>query len=168
MESCKHAFRFRDVNVKVIILVYVNDPVIITLHLKHTKMSKKELPTLFKLTEQGELSYYLGVSFKRIGNKMLPSQTACGNFLLQRLRVKYAKPISTLMVRNMDEYTRKSVLSEDEKEKGASFSCRSLISSLLYLRTHTKSDAAFSFARQTSFIGRSTPEHVVAGKRFQR
>lgn len=79
---------------------------------------KEKLSSSFMLTDLGELSYYLGISFERKGNKMHVHQPAYWKRVLERFWMEFSKSAPTPMVDNIDNAVRDALSSKAEQDYG--------------------------------------------------
>lgn len=153
---------------EVIMLVKVDDLVILDLELSRVKRLIEELKRLFKLTVLGELKYYFGVCFKRIGNIILLLQLAYCSCILGQFGIEMARAGLTPIVENVKEFILKLVSSEAEHKVAKEFSYRSPIGSLLNLSTHTRLHITILVGILSEFLESPTTAHWAAAKRVLR
>lgn len=102
--------------------VFGDDLVILSPELSGFKWAKEKLNTMFKLKDLAELTYYLQLSFKQIGNTMVPSQSAHCSCVLKLFIMDASKSSSTAVVKNTKELFKETVSSEAEpKRENGSF-----------------------------------------------
>lgn len=88
-------FFFNQRGVYLILLIYVDDILLIGNNNNQMAWLIKKLSTLFFMKDSGPLSYILGVEATYVGNNMHLTQSKYALDLLERIKFKDAKPIST-------------------------------------------------------------------------
>lgn len=121
-----------------IILVYLDDLVILGSIMSDLVWVKEKPCSSFKLTDLNELSYYLGVSFERKGNKLFLHQSAYRERVLERFGMISDKPKQTPMVDSIENLFTQTESCETEKDRSQRFLYGELMGSFLYLSSCTR------------------------------
>lgn len=73
---------------------------------------RKIVKELIQIDRLRKLKYYLGISFKQMGNPMFLSQSAYFSSILKQWQMEVATTTSTTMVNNINELVQELVSSE--------------------------------------------------------
>lgn len=152
METCECAIKSKGAKAEVVILVYVDDLVILSLDMDRIKQTKKELQTLLMLPHLGEQQYCFEVSFKGTRNKNLLRQAPYCRRSLQKFLMESAKSTLTPMIKNIEDTICEAVVVEAEQEDSKHFPFQSLIGRLIYLGRHTRPDIAFPVGTMSRLV----------------
>jgi histone deacetylase 1/2 len=156
-------FVFREGDITIYILIYVDDIIIVSSSDKATDKLIQNLNKDFAVKDLGPLEYFLGVEVKPHRDGILLSQRRYALDLLKKANMEKCKPISTPMS-SSERLSRDhgTLLSGDEQ-----FRYRSIVGGLQYL-TLTRPDLSFAVNKVCQFIQSPTSVHWVAVKRILR
>jgi histone deacetylase 1/2 len=154
---------FREGDITIYILIYVDDIIIVSSSDKATDKLIQNLNKDFAVKDLGPLEYFLGVEVKPHRDGILLSQRRYALDLLKKANMEKCKPISTPMS-SSERLSRDhgTLLSGDEQ-----FRYRSIVGGLQYL-TLTRPDLSFAVNKVCQFIQSPTSVHWVAVKRILR
>jgi hypothetical protein len=146
---------------RVVVGVYVDDLIITGANPADIGAFKEELRRLFRMSDLGLLSYYLGIEVKQGRNTITPGQAPYVKKLLEKVGMTACKPISTPMEVRLKLSTKSTTPEVDATMY------RSLVGSLRYL-VHTRPDIAFAVGYVSRFMEKPRQEHLVAVKHLLR
>jgi len=152
----------------VVLLVYVDDMVIMSIDKGDLVATKKSLKKDFKITDLGPLAHFLGVKFDRDGNTMKLSQAAYVERVLERFGMSESRPAPTPMVQDFTNISSRLASSEEERLEMAKVPYRQAVGSLLYLARHTRPDICFAVSALCRVAHDPGRHHWVAAKRIMR
>jgi hypothetical protein len=122
---------------------------------------KTEMNKVFKMTDLGTLSYYLGIEVHQGDKGISLSQTSYVKKLLEKVELRQCNPCSTPM-------EAKLKLSKDSDSSRVDLSeYRSLIGSLRFL-LHTRPKLNFSVSYLSRFMEAPSQDHLAAVKHLLR
>ena len=160
--ASEHGMYTRGVAVsRVVVGVYVDDLIITGARLEELGAFKEEMRRLFKMSDLGLLSYYLGIEVKQGRNSITLGQPAYAKKLLEKAGMASCKHIST----PMEVLLKLSTKGTTEAVDATLY--RSLVGSLRYL-VHTRPDIAFAVGYVSRFMEAPRQEHLVAVKHLLR
>ena len=149
----------------VIIAVHVDDLIILAENDAEMEEIKKILKAEFKMTDLGELQYYVGVSViqdKQNGRVWL-HQKQYVNKIIQKFGQAEAKTVATPADMNV------KLTKEDGVSKPVDpTQYQSIIGSLLYLAVATRPDIAYVVGVFSKFCSKPSEAHLTAAKRVLR
>ena len=122
---------------------------------------KEDMRRLFRMSDLGLLSYYLGIEVKQSARSVTLGQSAYAKKLLVKAGMESCNPCSTPMEVRL-KLSAKSTTPEVD-----STMYRSLVGSLRYL-VHTRPDIAFAVGYVSRFMEKPRQEHLVAVKHLLR
>lgn len=136
LEFCKCIFHLKGHMFEASIFDLVEVLVILSAYIKCVTYVKNEPKCLFKLTDLGELYHCFGVSFEPKRIMVFLTQWIYYNRNSKRCTTWFATSALTPMLKNNNNLTPESAGREAERSKASDFRLRSIIGSLLYLKTH--------------------------------
>ncbi|KAG8064903.1 hypothetical protein GUJ93_ZPchr0004g39485 [Zizania palustris] len=146
---------------RVVVGVYVDDLIITGVSPADVDDFKSEMRRLFRMSDLGLLSYYLGIEVKQGQHSITLGQAAYAKKLLEKAGMKDCKPCHTPME------VRLKLSTESNTPEVDATSYRSLVGSLRYL-VHTRADIAFAVGYVSRFMEKPRQEHLVAVKHLLR
>ena len=146
---------------RVVVGVYVDDLIITGANPGDLGAFKEEMRRLFRMSDLGLLSYYLGIEVQQGRNKITMGQSAYARKLLDKAGMGACKPISTPMEVRLKLSTKSTTPEVDPT------TYRSLVGSLRYL-VHTRPDITFAVGYVSRFMEKPRQEHMVAVKHILR
>ena len=141
--------------------VYVDDLIITGSSLEEVTRFKHEMTSLFKMSDLGELSYYLGIEVQQKGSMITLFQASYAKKLLQKAEMEDCNPCAVPM-----EPRLKLSKTGEGKPVDETF-YRSMVGSLRYL-VHTRPDITFAVGYVSRFMEKPTSEHLAAVKHLLR
>jgi hypothetical protein len=141
--------------------VYVDDLIITGARMQDIKEFKKEMTTLFKMSDLGLLSYYLGIKVEKTVSAITLRQSAYAEKLLERGGMDDCK----LCQSPMEERLKLSKDSTSPRVNATSY--RSIIGGLRYL-AHTRPDISFAVGYLSRFMEDPREGHLTAIKHLPR
>ena len=146
---------------RVVVGIYVDDLIITGANSEDISAFKEEMHRLFRMSDLGLLSYYLGIEVKQGRNAITLGQVAYAKKLLEKAGLASCKPCSTPMEVRLKLSTKSTTPEVDATMY------RSLVGSLRYL-VHTRPDIAFAVGYVSRFMEKPRQEHLVAVKHLLR
>jgi hypothetical protein len=146
---------------RVVVGVYVDDLIITGASLEDVIAFKEEMCWLFRMSDLGLLSYYLGIEVKQGRSAITLGQAAYAKKLLEKAGLASYKPCSTPMEVRLKLSTKSTTPEVDVTMY------HSLVGSLHYL-VHTWPDIAFAVGYVSRFMEKPRQEHLVAVKHLLR
>ena len=146
---------------RMVVGVYVDDLIITGANPADIGVFKEEMRRLFRMSDLGLLSYYLGIEVKQGQNMITLGQAVYVKKLLEKAGMTAYKPISTPMEVRLKLSTKSTTPEVDATMY------RSLVGSLRYL-VHTRPDIAFAVGYVSRFMEKPRQEHLVAVKHLLR
>lgn len=128
-------FEIKTENVRIVILVYVDDLVILASTEYGVSLVKDKLRSLFNVTELEKVRHYVG-AFVRKGSVILLNQAGYCRRVLERFRMDREKAAPTSMVDNIENLSEGARTGEAGQNSSIGFPDRELLGILLYLSTH--------------------------------
>ena len=122
---------------------------------------KRQMTALFRMSDLGELSYYLGIEVRQERDRITLCQAAYAKKLLERAGLEDCNPGNVPIEARLK-------LSRDSKERPVDSSeYRSIIGGLRYL-VHTRPDISFAVGYLSRFMEAPASDHYAAVKRLLR
>ena len=146
---------------RVVVGIYVDDLIITGANSEDISAFKEEMRRLFRMSDLGLLSYYLGIEVKQGRNAITLGQAAYAKKLLEKAGLASCKPCSTPMEVRLKLSTKSTTPEVDATMY------RSLVGSLRYL-VHTRPDITFAVGYVSRFMEKPRQEHLVAVKHLLR
>jgi hypothetical protein len=153
-----------------VIILYVDDLIILSSDVTKLKWLKSQLEKEFKMSDLGELNYYLGVQFQknRKTHTITMSQTTYIEEVLRRFNMKDCKPVVT-----PSDANSKLLKLSDEKFGNVQMEMEGMlykaaVGSLMYAMVGTHPDFAFAVSTVSQFMAKAGPSHWMAMKRILR
>jgi hypothetical protein len=140
--------------------VYVDDLIITGARMQDIK-EFKEMTALFKMSDLGLLSYYLGIEVEQTARAITLRQSAYAKKLLERGGMDGCKPCQS----PMEERLKLSKDSTSPRVNATSY--RSIIGGLRYL-AHTRPDISFAVGYLSRFMEDPREDHLTATKHLLR
>jgi Reverse transcriptase (RNA-dependent DNA polymerase) len=154
--------------VKVYLLIYVDDILVMVSSARHVKEVKDELSRLYTIKDLGKAEYFLGIKLERTshgGMKLMQSQYV--TYILERYGMNASQQVSAPMVSNT-ELMKMTAPNEEESRKMLVVPYREAIEKLLYLSVRSRPDIAVSFGILAKHLQSPRPMHWEAVKRIFR
>jgi hypothetical protein len=160
--KAEHAVYRRGGGEKLLLVgVYVDDLVITGASIEEVKKFKQEMTHLFKMSDLGELSFYLGIAVQQRGGTITLQQTAYAKKLLQRAGMEECNPCSVPME------ARLKLSRSGAGNLVDATHYRSIVGGLRYL-VHTRPDISYAVGYVSRFMEAPTSEHLAAVKHLLR
>jgi hypothetical protein len=144
-----------------IVGVYVDDLIITGSGRRLIHEFKREMTALFKMSDLGLLSYYLGIEVGQTARSITLRQSAYAEKLLERSGMRGCKPCLS----PMEEKLKLSKDSSAPRVNATSY--RSIVGGLRYL-AHTRPDISFVIGYLSRFMEDPREDHLAAIKRLLR
>lgn len=159
--ECEHGLYTRGAATsRLVVGIYVDDLIIAGESSEQITVFKTEMK-LFRMSDLGLLSFYLGIEVKQGQKGIVLSQAAYVRKLLEKAGMSSCNSTATPMEARLKLSKRSGAKSV------AVTSSRSLIGSLRYL-VHTRPELAFAVGYLSRFMKAPTEEHMVAVKHLLR
>lgn len=162
-------YRLEKDGMRLILVTYVDDLQLIY-HRDHTRLADEVIKAFadkFKITNEGDLTWHLGIHYVRDREKRVTvaSQEQYLESVLERFGYQDLKPRSTPMIPNtrLVKALETELLSEDETRL-----FREQLGCLMYLSTMTRLDISFVCSELSKFMQNPGQEHLAALKRVFR
>jgi len=157
-------------NVKLIIIVYVDDLLLFSKSLDVIIKVKTILSQSFRMKDLGPVSEILGLKIERnpYSNTIKVSQEKYIREILERFYMKECKPVSTPFIPGLKLTRGNERIADDEKNKLEGVPYRELIGSLIYLSNTSRPDLAFAAGVLSRFSVNPRKEHWQAAKHVLR
>ena len=146
---------------RVVVGVYVDDLIITGASRKEIGGFKVEMHRLFRMSDLGLLSYYLGIEVKQTDDAIILCQGAYAQKLLDKARLAECNPCQT----PMEARLKLSKVSGTPNVDATLY--RSLVGSLRYL-VHTRPDISFAVGYVSRYMESPQQEHMGAVKHLLR
>ncbi|KAK3147062.1 hypothetical protein QOZ80_3BG0277590 [Eleusine coracana subsp. coracana] len=160
--ECEHGLYTRgDDDKRLVVGIYVDDLIITRGSTKVISAFKGEMKTLFRMSDLGVLSYYLGIEVRQGRHGIELRQTAYAKKILEKAGMGTCNPCATPMEVRLKLSKQSSSPAVDATEY------RSLIGSLRYLM-NTRPDMAFAVGYLSRFMEDPRQEHMAAIKHLLR
>jgi len=127
----------------------------------------RDLKGKFELSDQGDLSWYLGVNIEHNVSKGITTLNQ-GQFvdtMLKRFNMEGCKPVTTPCEPNTHLLRADQPLNPDKK---VTRDYQRLVGGLMYLSSFTRPDISYSVNQCAKFMANPGPSHVIAAKRILR
>ena len=155
-------------NIKVFLLIYVDDILLLVSSHDAVKSVKEEIASLYTIKDLGEAKYFLGIKLDRNSNGTLRlSQTNYIENILERFNMTASKAVSSPMVPNKNMMEHKPRSKEDASTM-TSVPYREAIGALLYLSIRTRPDIAVAVGTLAKHVQEPHPLHWEGVKRILR
>jgi hypothetical protein len=141
--------------------VYVDDLIITGARPTDIEAFKVQMRRLFKMSDLGLLSFYLGLEVKQGRDAITLGQAAYARKLLEKTGMGTCNPCHTPMEVRLKLSTKSSMPEVDATMY------RSLVGSLRYL-VHTRPDITFAVGYVSGFMEKPRQEHLAAVKHILR
>jgi hypothetical protein len=146
---------------RLVVGVYVDDLIIIGESDQELNLFKNEMKKIFRMSDLGALSYYLGIEVKQGDQGIGLSQCACAAKLLEKAGMSSCNSCAT----PMEAKLKLSKVSDSKSVDATMY--RSLIGSFRYL-LHTRPELTYSVCYLSRFMETPNQEHLDAVKRVLR
>jgi hypothetical protein len=141
--------------------VYVDDLIITGSSCNSIKRFKAQMAEIFKMSDLGLLTYYLGIEVKQNDEGITPSRGSYVQKILEKAGMEECNPCEVPM------QTKLKLSKESDSPRVDATEYRSLVGSLRYL-VNTLSDLAFSVGYVSRFMEEPHEEHLAAVKHILR
>jgi hypothetical protein len=148
-------------NSRLLLGVYVDDLVVTGEDQQEIARFKEQMKNLFKMSDLGMLTYYLGIEVTQSAGKITLCQSAYAGKLLEKAGLINCTPSHV----PMEPRLKLSKNSSGELVEATMY--RSLVGGLRYL-VHSRPDIAFAVGFVSRFMEKPTTEHLVAVKQLLR
>ncbi|XP_031280328.1 uncharacterized protein LOC116138799 [Pistacia vera] len=145
----------------VIVSLYVDDLLITGSISSQLDEFKKVMHSEFKMSDLGEMPYFLGMEINQASCRIFVNQRKYANEVLKKFGMDKCKPVDTPLVANQKLSKEDGVVRIDEGLY------RSLIGCLLYL-TATKLDLMYATSLLSRFMSNPSEIHLRVAKRVVR
>ena len=155
-------------NVKIFLLIYVDDILLLVSSDEAVKSVKDEIGRLYTIKDLGEAKYFLGIKLERNTHGTLRlSQTNYIENILDRFNMTASKPVPSPMVPNKTLMQR---IPRTEEEASAMIGVpyREAIGALLYLSIRTRPDIAVAVGTLAKHVQEPRSLHWEGVKRILR
>lgn len=146
---------------RVVVGVYVDDLIITGARAADVDSFKEQMRRMFKMSDLGLLSFYLGLEVKQAGDAITLGQAAYARKLLEKAGMAGCNPCHT----PMEVRLRLSAKSSAPDVDATMY--RSLVGSLRYL-VHTRPDLTFAMGYVSRFMEKPKQDHYAAVKQILR
>jgi hypothetical protein len=147
--------------VRLVVGVYVDDLVILGECDTEVNQFKGEMKRVFRMSDLGPLSYYLGIEVRQGTHGIQVSQSGYAMKLLEKASMGSCNPCATPMEAKL------KLSKESDSGSVDATTYHSLIGSLRYL-LHTRPDLTYSICYLSRFVESPKFEHLTAVKRVLR
>lgn len=154
-------YRERKGDSLLVVGVYVDDLVITGDKASDIDQFKKQMKTMFKMSDLGLLSYYLGIEVHQTEHGVALCQSGYASKILDKLGMSDCNPTQA----PIEEKLKLSKASKSAEVDATQY--RSLVGSLRYL-VHTRPDICYAVGIVSRFMERPTTEHLAAVKHIMR
>ena len=149
------------------LLLYVDDLLLASDDMGLLEQTKGMLSSVFKMTDMGPVSYYLGfhVSRDRGARSLSLDQHKYLRGVLERFKMEECKPVGTPVSTSTKLVSGEAheLLGEQEQKQ-----YQSLVGSLMYAMVGTRPDLAYAVGILSQFLSRPTDLHWQTAKRVLR
>jgi hypothetical protein len=146
---------------RLIVGVYVDDLIIMGESIQEVSLFKSEMKHVFRMSDLGALSYYLGIEVRQDPQDIWLCQSSYAMKLLERTGMKNCNPCAVPMEAKMKLSNDSDANPVDPTEY------RSLIESLRYL-LHTRPELTFSVSYLSRFMENLRQDHMGAIRHLLR
>ena len=163
-ERCpsEHAVYHRGSGTSLLIVgVYVDDLVITGADTAEIISFKQQMTGMFRMSDLGMLSYYLGIEVSQERGRIVLGQAAYAKRLLESAGMEDCNPRNTPMEARL-KLSKESTAALVDKTK-----YRSIIGGLRYL-VHTRPDISFAVGYLSRFMEKPASDHYAAVKHLLR
>uniref|UniRef100_A0ACD5ZTS1 Uncharacterized protein n=1 Tax=Avena sativa TaxID=4498 RepID=A0ACD5ZTS1_AVESA len=158
----EHAvYRRGDATNYLLVGVYVDDLIITGTHVEEIKAFKSEMHRLFKMSDLGLLSYYLGIEVRQGHGEITLCQRAYAEKILERAKMGGCNPCCTPME------ARLKLQKEDGAQKVDATEYRGIIGCIRYL-VNTRPDIALAVGVASRFMEAPSTHHWAVVKQILR
>jgi hypothetical protein len=158
----EHAVYMRcDGNERLLLGVYVDDLIVTGTSTQVIERFKKQMQSMFAMSDLGLLSYYLGIEVKQSGDGIVLGQSAYAAKLVEKAGLSGCNPVHI----PMEPRLKMSTVSSNPPVDATLY--RSIVGSLRYL-VHTRPDISFAVGFVSRFMEAPTTEHWAAVKHLIR
>ncbi|KAM3194681.1 hypothetical protein ACQJBY_070996 [Aegilops geniculata] len=144
-----------------IVGVYVDDLIITGAAMPEIDTFKQQMTTMFRMSDLGKLSYYLGIEVSQERDRIVLGQAAYAKRLLERAGMEDCNPSNTPMEARL-KLSKESTAALVDKT-----TYRSIIGGLRYL-VHTRPDISFAVGYLSRFMEKPAADHYAAVKHLLR
>lgn len=163
------AFRMRKGNSQIIILIYVDDMLLITIDKTLLKETKSELMKSFKVKDLGQVDHFLGVNISYKDDCISLSQSHYTKKILELHGMQDCKSASSPMDPGQySELTVKRPSTDSENFDMQRVPYREAIGQLLYISTRTRPDISVAVGVLSRNVANPKPVHWIGVKRIFR
>ena len=164
LEADHSVYQKHDATGQVFLLIYVDDLVIVTSTKESLHSCKNGLSKIFKMTDLGETSHFLGMEVQRDRkkNQIFLNQTTYIKAMLERLGMAECAPLKIPLAVG----AKLPPCSTEQKPYLQYF--QSAVGSLMYLMVATRPDLAYAVGAVSQFMASPDDEHLAAVKRVLR
>ncbi|XP_019059480.1 PREDICTED: uncharacterized protein LOC109117159 [Tarenaya hassleriana] len=145
----------------IVISLYVDDLLVTGSCVQEIEKVKKELMSLFEMSDLGQVSFFLGIEINQSKGEIILCQRKYLSEILKKFKFDGCKSVRTPM--NMKE----KLVIEETKEEVDERNYRSLVGCLMYLTT-SRPDVLFAVNVLSRFLNNPRRSHLVAAKRVLR
>ena len=166
LEHCIYMFQCSEYIL--IVVVYVDDLLITGNSITRVEQFKIKLSQRFEMSDLGELSYFLGMEFKRDREtrRMHITQQKYTLEMLEKYNMVDSKPLSTPQDMSVKLSKTMSPATAEEIEEMSSVPYRNAVGSLIYLMVATRPDIATAVGECSRFMESPGRQHWTAVKRI--
>lgn len=163
-DTCLY-YRFSN-NVKLYVLIYVDDLIIVGNDLEEVKSFKTQLSLYFKMKDVGPVSTYLGIKIEHDLTSGITTlnQTDYLKQVLERFGMSNCKSVST----PMDANFRMDLKNLSTEDKALERKCRSVIGCLMYAMLGSRPDLCYPISFLSRYQDKASEELWSALKRVLR
>ena len=163
-DQCVYTKDDPDNTARIIVLFWVDDILICSQDENKITDTKTLLHQQFNMDDRGELSWFLGIDFKRDGNQCTMSQERYVEGILENFGMADCNPVSTPAEKDL----QLQPASDEEHEQAKDYPYRQVVGSLIYLMTGTRPDIAWTVGKLSQHLEKPGPAHISAAKRLLR
>lgn len=155
---------------KVILVVYVDDLLIFSECAEQIESVKEKMNSKFKMTDLGELEWFLGMRILRDRSKKLLwiDQEQYAEKLLEKFGMMDSRPVATPLDPSIRLSNDMCPTTEEERQEMDSVPYSSVVGSLMYLMLGTRPDMATTVGTLSRYVSNPGQEHWKAAKRVLR
>jgi hypothetical protein len=150
-----------DGNERLLLGVYVDDLIVTGTSTQVIERFKKQMQSMFAMSDLGLLSFYLGIEVKQSGDGIVLGQSAYAAKLVEKAGLSGCNPVHI----PMEPRLKMSTVSSNPPVDATLY--RSIVGSLRYL-VHTRPDISFAVGFVSRFMETPTTEHWAAVKHLIR
>jgi hypothetical protein len=148
-----------------LLLLYVDDTLIFTIDQATMDTLKRELHSMYKMTEAGTPKLFLGIELEHEPNEIRIHQRRYINSILKCFGMESCKPVATPLPPHakLSRDTNEEPL--DTEERAA---YKSLVGTLIYLMVCSRPDLAYAMSVLSKYLDKPTRDHLRAAKHVLR